>query len=180
MNKLGFKKKKTPLTPMWALPLLKSSPQHLPDFLSKMTQPRLRMQVVMVHLESTTRMVSRLVNTGGSFYLQEVMSYNPSVDSLETKVESYNKWSIPLELLVADADEEEDDEFDCSSAEEEDDEEDEASNDDSFEEDNVPWRWKMMKMTMGCGGIWCCHQDGKNLGKYKYPGDYHGAPYTNA
>ncbi|KAF9441471.1 hypothetical protein P691DRAFT_791291 [Macrolepiota fuliginosa MF-IS2] len=86
----------------------------------------------------------------------EVTSYDPSVDSLETEVESYDKWSIPLELLVADADEEENDKFDCSSAEEEDDDENEASDDDSFEEDDF------------------CSQDGKGLCKYEYPGDYHG------
>ncbi|KAF9440262.1 hypothetical protein P691DRAFT_768022 [Macrolepiota fuliginosa MF-IS2] len=46
---------------------------------------------------------------------------------------SYDKWSVPLELLVADDDEEEDNEFDCSSVEDDDDDDE----DDSFEEDNV-------------------------------------------
>ncbi|KAF9441774.1 hypothetical protein P691DRAFT_765905 [Macrolepiota fuliginosa MF-IS2] len=55
----------------------------------------------------------------------------------KTEAELYNSWSIPLELLVADADEEEDNEFDCSSVEEDDDDEDEASDNDSLEEDDV-------------------------------------------
>ncbi|KAF9442069.1 hypothetical protein P691DRAFT_765613 [Macrolepiota fuliginosa MF-IS2] len=55
----------------------------------------------------------------------------------KTEAESYDSWSVPLELLVADADEEEDNEFDCSSPEEDDDDEDEASDDDLLEDDNV-------------------------------------------
>ncbi|KAF9440985.1 hypothetical protein P691DRAFT_766913 [Macrolepiota fuliginosa MF-IS2] len=57
--------------------------------------------------------------------------------SPKTEAELYDNWSVPLELLVADADEEEDDKFDCSSLEEDDDDDDEASDNDSFEEDDV-------------------------------------------